>query len=466
MILNAARVFFSLVLRTFREFLGYETNFDTASSSCMSLVFSDPHIFSSPPIAPLGARRGVALYMEDFGGLYKATWEVPMRNPAYGVAFRLNDEPRRRLIYISHSSTNRSSSWLDLEYLDGRMEFWIGNLRMVFGIFEEYAPDSFFRGEMPGSRAMRMSHKALPPSRNELALYKGARCSSPPPARFRSQSLYPGYPLLSERCLVDITCECHSDPNFVCQSPCAQAYIAVNRAANGGICVFHWQRLHGSAFFQPIPEPQSGLPGQESESVSSHQGSMHIVSAYSSGSRTPYIVSSENSGPATPRQPTESFLRGLRGALLGDTPPSWSSSSLSNPESQQSRSPTIPSSTSRSERTPEEQHAAGILAELAFSSATGPPLDLAVGSAAAPPRASTPVPVASTLAVRDPTPPSTIAFPRSPNSPPTPFLPQRTDLAVAQVALSLWNAAQNPGSNCPDLGMTFHGDDVLFTTRT
>ena len=318
---------------------------------------------------------------------------------------------------------------------------------------------------------MRVSHMALPPPpsllpRNELALCKGARCSSPLPTRFRSRSLFPGYPLLSERCLVDITCECHSDPNYVCRAPCAQAYMAVNRAANGGICVFHWQRLHGSNFFHPTPEPQSGLPGQEGESASSHQGSMHIVSAYNSGSRTPYIVSSDNSGPATPRQPTESFLRGLRGALLGDTPPSWSSSSLSNPESQQSRSPTIPSSTSRSERTPDERHAAGVLAELAFSSVAGPGLELTAGDDAVPQRMSTPVPVASTVAMKDPAPPTTIAFPRSPNAPPTPFLPQRSDLAVAQIALSLWNAAQNPGSNCPDLGMTFHGDDVLFTTPT
>lgn len=247
--------------------------------------------------------------------------------------------------------------------------------------------------------------------------------------------------------MVDVTCECHSNPAFVCRAPCAQAYRAEDRDSNGEICVFHWERYLAQCK-GTIPAPQ--MPGHAGELIDSHQ----IASAPESGNlstssttQLSYGAGSARSGPSTPGQPTSSFYSGLRGALVGDTPPSWSSSSHSNPESQPSRSP-------------EEVRAAGVLAELAFSNPAIAELAHRVRSTSQRLR----TPDANTIGTTEtPVPVPTIRLPRSPNSPPTPLMPTRSDFAVAQLALALWNSALNPEEQLPDIGLAFYGDDVCFT---
>ena len=401
----------------------------------------------------------------------------PACNSTYGGPFRLNDEPHLRLCHSAHSSSRSSKVWMDSRYLDFRVQFFMGNLRRVDGIFSRYAPKRFYYGAMPRSSGVRTAFKDLPPNKNELPRYKGARTSSPEPTRVRFNWLFPGFPLPSRRCYVDVTCGCHSDPRLICKPPCAQAYEEKDRDPNGGICPMHWQRLYGPAISVPIPEPQSGTSGagrmspalQESPSARSNSTSegkspestpesileygRQLRAAGEPGAaqqlipympaRYPRSSISENSGPATPTRPSESFTRSFRGEMTDSTPPSWSSSSHSNPESVATSSP-------------DEKHAAEVLAQLAFVT----PSEVATPApSAAPAGGSTP-----NAAERDQTPPPTVVMARSTDSPPTPLMPTMSDLAIAQLGLALWNAGLSPNKRCPDLQMTWNLDDVEFTT--
>ena len=418
----------------------------------------------------------------------------PACNSTYGGSFRLNDEPHRRLCHAPHSSSQSSKVWMNARYLDFRVQFFVGNLRRVDGIFSRYAPKRFYYGAMPRSRGTRTAFKDLPPNKDVFPRYKGARTSSPDPTRVRSNWLYPGFPLPSIRCYVDVTCGCHSDPRFICEAPCAQAYEEKDRDPNGGICLMHWQRLYGQSTAVPkpphIPEPQSGTGSagrmssalQESPSVCSNslgesespESTPESIREYGRQLRAmresgevpqliPYLPArhprssvSENSCPATPTRPSESFTRSFRGEMT-DTPPSWTSSEVSNPESVATTSP-------------DENHVAGVLAQLVF---TAPP-EGATLRHDHPSEDATPVPTAAPaapaggstpyVAERDQTPPPTVAMARNTDSPPTPSMPTMTDFAIAQTALALWNAGLSPNKRCPDLGMTWYDTDVTFTT--
>ena len=375
-------------------------------------------------------------------GLYKATWYrnssagnhiSPGRANIYGNSWVLNDEPFLPLHHITHSTPETSNRWFELEYLDFRM-------KLVAGSWKKFDGDRTDDNMVAPHRATRMAHKKLPPVPRFSSATEGSRSASPPPNRWRKQWLHPGWPTVTKRCMIDVTCPCHTAGGFFCTLPCLMGYNEEERhtaelishdTGDPAICEFHWMKMMNSGF-----DPRGRISGCSTPST---MVSMDV-------GRTP------NSNPTTPRD-----LPDLVRGSPQRTPVSWSSSNDSNPESRVSsfRGTPLADLISQTELPISQEAASTIMSHLtgridAGNGTTCPMWPAPYG----PPTRPTPRMTSDDIAqvFGAPTPPT----------PAEPSFPTKAELEIAELVFRLLNHAE--GDTLPTVRVTMYADDLLFDT--
>ena len=350
----------------------------------------------------------------------------------------LDDEPYLPLCHIPHSAPEISNQWLELQFLEARMA-------LVAGSWEKFDEDKTEEGMEPPHKATRMAHKTLPPVSMISSAAEGSRSGSPPPNRWRGQWLHPGWPVVTDRCMIDITCPCHTAGGFVCSTPCLMGYTMEDRGiaqlisedtGDPAVCEYHWQRCMNSGFdprsrHSEHPTPKTTVPMD--------------------------VGPTPTSNPSTPDDPPP-----LVRMAPQSTPTTWPSSSDSNPESRVSYRGTPHKEVGGWPIT--RRDAATVLSQLSAESQLTRRVDITNGSIGpiwtppyGPPTRPRPVLTSGDFAQ---------AFGAStPSTPPMPVFPTKDELEIAEIIFQLLNNIGGPNDPpLPTVRVTFFLDDLLFDT--